>query len=366
MNEALFIALKKREEARHYRTLKLSSGGVDFWSNDYLGFSNLNMEPSSQLSSGSTGSRLISGHDKMHEQVESFIAKFHGAESALLFNSGYLANLGLLSSIGVKGSLFVYDSLCHASILDGMRLSFAQRRKFRHNDMADLEKILQTSEFETIYVITESVFSMDGDIAPLNEIAQLCRVYNAGLIVDEAHALGVFGTKGEGLCPHTIEGVDVFARVYTYGKALGFHGAAVLGSESLKHYLINFSRPFIYTTAVSPMDAEMIEKRYQCMMTSEARQQLRYNINYFSLMVSAFNLNEQIQVSQSAIQVLLKGHHALTDISDKLWKMGYLQKAILTPTVNEGEERIRICLHAFNIENDISNLLESIKNLIQE
>jgi 8-amino-7-oxononanoate synthase len=247
--------LEKRKEIDALRTLAINEGKTDFCSNDYLGIVKnklLENVPGENYAHGSTGSRLLSGNYKLIEETENIIANFHEAEAGLLFNSGYAANTGLLGCIAQKGDIIIYDQLSHASIRDGIRLSFATSFSFQHNDVGDLEKKLAGIQNPgvNIFVVTESVFSMDGDMAPLLEISSLCERYGAGLIVDEAHATGVTGAKGEGLVQQLSIQHKCFARVHTFGKACGCHGAIVLGSEKLKNYLINFSRPFIYSTSL--------------------------------------------------------------------------------------------------------------------
>lgn len=247
--------LNQRIENNSLRSLKNIFPTIDFCSNDYLGFTKINTSELTvnSLKSGSTGSRLISGNSIEIELVEKKIAKFHNAQAALIFNSGYDANLGLLSSVPQKNDLILIDELCHASIYDGIRLSNAKHFKFKHNDAIYLNELIQRhlDNFENIFIVVESVYSMDGDTAPLLEFVHLKnKLKNVFLIVDEAHALGVFGKKGKGLCNKLKIENDCFARIYTYGKAMGAHGATIVGNNDLRNFLINFCRPFIYTTAL--------------------------------------------------------------------------------------------------------------------
>src|SRR6478735_8826337 len=193
--------LKERIENHSLRELRLPERKTDFCSNDYLGIvKNSRLQTSdSRLSSGSTGSRLLSGNYGLIEETETQIAFFHQSEAALIFNSGYDANIGLLSAVPQKGDTILYDQLCHASLRDGIRLSFAQSFSFAHNDMAELEKKLKSSS-GNIFMATESIFSMDGDLCPLTHLVHLSKKYNAHLIIDEAHAIGIIGENGEGLC----------------------------------------------------------------------------------------------------------------------------------------------------------------------
>jgi 8-amino-7-oxononanoate synthase len=259
--------LNERIESDSLRTLILTNYSIDFCSNDYLGIvKNKLIENtiSSNLSHGSTGSRLLSGNYQLIEETEKLIADFHEAEAGIIFNSGYDANTGLLSSVPQKNDMIIYDQLSHASLRDGIRLSFATAFSFLHNDLQDLEKKLSASHSDSKkFVVTESVFSMDGDFAPLREIVDLCEKYHAALIVDEAHATGVAGEKGEGLVQKLNLQNKCFARIHTFGKACGVHGAIILGSQKLKQYLVNFSRQFIYTTSLPPAATEAIFVSYK-------------------------------------------------------------------------------------------------------
>src|SRR5436190_3874515 len=245
--------IDERKEQNSFRQLSLPKGGmIDFCSNDYLGIVKndlLNRQSRFEQPdhSGATGSRLLTGNYKLIEETEQFIANFHNAEAGLIFNSGYDANVGLLSSVPQRGDTILYDYLSHASIRDGIRLSFAQSFSFQHNDLNDLEERLKKAT-GNIFVVTESVFSMDGDLCPLKDLVTLCEKYNANLIIDEAHATGVIGKKGEGFVQTLNLESKVFARIHTFGKAIGVHGAIVLGSTSLRDYLINFARSFLYST----------------------------------------------------------------------------------------------------------------------
>jgi 8-amino-7-oxononanoate synthase len=233
--------LEQRKTENNFRSLKVADGLIDFYSNDYLGFARdtalqsaieQEIKNNANQPTGSTGSRLLSGNNAYVEALEAQLAAFHGSESALLFNSGFDANYGLLSTLPYRGDTIIYDELAHASFHDGMRSSKAASIAFKHNDVAHLEEKLKAAT-GLKYVVVESVYSMDGDIAPLTEISALCKKYSAGLIVDEAHAIGTQGAKGEGLATGEIE---TLARVYTFGKAMGTHGAVVVCNQQLKEF----------------------------------------------------------------------------------------------------------------------------------
>lgn len=355
MSELKFVnKLEEREQSNSLRKLYPNKNLIDFCSNDYLGHANLKWQENDELK-GASGSRLISGQHPIHEKAEKFISEYHNQESALLFNSGYDANLGLLSCIAQKDDTIIYDNLSHASIRDGIRLSNSRSYSFKHNDTNDLiQKISQSTG--QVFVVVESIYSMDGDKAPLEEIEKICKSHKALLIVDEAHATGVFGQRGEGLC----SSLSTFARVHTFGKSLGCHGAVVLGSSVLKKFLINFSRPFIYTTAIAPSSVSIILQSYKKMEDSQSRIKLRENINLFIKHVN----NKNWLRSESAIQsIIVPGNDNVKNTAKKLQNNGFDVRPILSPTVEKGKERIRICIHSFNKKENIISLCHLINHL---
>jgi len=351
------LAVRKTQNA--FRELQLPPGLIDFCSNDYLGLARLDLKPSTTdlpvTSWGATGSRLISGHSEMAEQLELFLAQFHQAEAALLFNSGYQANLGLLSCLSTRHDTIVYDQLIHASLRDGIQLSPAKAFNFAHNDIGDLARKLQGAQGRKIVVI-ESIYSMDGDEAPIADILSICEQFDAQLIVDEAHATGVFGPAGEGVVVARGLQDQVWARIHTFGKAVGAHGAVVVGSQLLKNYLINFSRAFIYTTALPDHLLQRVQLAYQEIQKGKKTLELVTIINQFRSQLSQESLLHFTD-SQSSIQCLILGGNSQTkDFSALLQKAGFDVRAILSPTVASGKERLRICLHTFNTVEDITVL----------
>src|SRR5690606_16899740 len=219
------------------------------------------------IQNGATGSRLLSGNHSLYDEVEDMLCDYHKTEAALVFNSGYDANIGFFSSVPQRGDIIFYDEFIHASIRDGIKMSNARAYKFKHNDIQDLRAHIERSlkvnnEGSELYIVTESVFSMDGDSPNLNTLVNICEKYSCHLMVDEAHAVGVFGKNGIGLLQEMGIQDKVFARIITFGKALGCHGAAVLGNMELKDYLVNFARSFIYTTALPPHSLATILSAY--------------------------------------------------------------------------------------------------------
>ena len=370
--------LNKRIQNNALRQLGSEQNLIDFASNDYLGFAQSEtlfnkthsfLIEKNILQNGATGSRLLTGNHSLYTETETHIAEFHNSETALLFNSGYDANVGFFSAVPQKGDCILYDELIHASIRDGIQLSNANSYKFKHNDVEDLERLIEkvkATSSNSIYVVTETVFSMDGDTPPLTEMTELCQQHEVYFIVDEAHALGVFGEKGQGIIQMLGIENQIFARIITFGKGLGCHGAVILGSEELKTYLVNFARSFIYTTGLSPHSVATIKMGYQKLIqNNQALQQLRQNISIFNQNKQLLGLKPIFVQSKSAIQcAIVPGNEKVKNIALKLQQQGFDVKPILSPTIPEGQERLRICLHSFNSENEITRLLQSFAQLI--
>lgn len=358
--------LTQRAQEGTLRTLTRYENLVDFTSNDYLGVATKNWEATSQ-NRGSGGSRLLSGNHPYYEQAEIQIARYHQAESALIFNSGYDANIGLLSALLQRNDLIFYDSLVHASIRDGIALGKARSYRFAHNDLSDLQKTInrvwqpQKDNTTAVYVITESVYSMDGDGPDLKTLAEYCTSEGFHLIVDEAHATGILGSRGSGgVVAAGIES-QVFARVITFGKALGCHGAAILGRMDLREYLINFSRSLIYTTALSPDSLQAIMQSYEWLASEQgesARKRLIQLIYEFKRAVKEMGLQNYFGPSIAAVQAYIPGSVSAVKIRAQVLRdAGYDIRPILRPTVPEGKECLRISLHSFNTEVQIRNVL---------
>jgi 8-amino-7-oxononanoate synthase len=350
--------LEKLKLEFQYRQLKVNADAIDFYSNDYLGFllDSKRSGPSKLIGSGAGGSRLISGNSNEIEQLEQTIANFHHAEAALVYPSGYQANIGLYNVIAGRGDTLLFDEACHASIRDGLRLSHASGISFKHNNLDDLTTKLGQSSGH-VYIVVESLYSMDGDIAPLDELAQICKETGALLIVDEAHALGVFGPNGEGLVYSNDVINACIARVYGFGKAVGCQGAAIVGDTELKELLVNYSRSFIFSTGISPLLVDAIAKAYQKLSKSNTlRSALHRNIAYFNSKFKGVELllNEN---SESPIMALrAKNSEHVLNYAQAIASAGMNVKGIRWPTVPRNQERIRISLHAFNTESEIDLL----------
>ncbi|EPP34497.1 aminotransferase class-V family protein [Chlamydia ibidis] len=358
--------LNQQKKKGIYRELSCYPNLVDLTSNDYLGLSRSrefkkSLENSfNQISQlGSTGSRLLSGHSTYAQEVEKKIAEYHGMEDALVFNSGYTANLGLLSSLATAQDRIVYDIRIHASIHDGIRLSKATSFPFRHNDVAHLKQRLARPHNGNTFVCIESIYSLHGSVAPLQAICELCNEYSAYLIVDEAHALGILGEQGEGLVSSLGLQNSVAATVYTFGKALGIHGAAVAGQSVLKDYLINFCRPFIYTTAPSHHTFLLIDLAYQYNQAATSqRKHLQDLTLYFRRVASTLGLSISEENSTTPIQsICVPGHVMVRTLASKLQEHGFDVRPIVSPSVQKNKELLRICLHAFNTKKEVDAFL---------
>ena len=386
LHKKLQDKLNQRREANALRQLKVPKAEcVDFSSNDYLGFSKnpVIFSRASEILkeqnlewNGAAGSRLLSGNHKLYELTERFIAKIHQVEAALIFNSGYDANVGFFGSVPQRGDVILYDEFIHASIRDGIQMSHAKAYKFKHNDLKDLERLLAKQDEMlkqvqhdacAIYVVTESVFSMDGDSPDLLKLVELCEQFAAQVFIDEAHAIGVFGT---GIIDELGLGHRV-TRLITFGKAMGCHGAAILGSETLKSYLVNFSRSLIYTTALPPHSVATILAAYEhaasdAKLPNSALKKLRENIQYFQKELKKQQFQEFFIKSDSAIHcAILPGNARVKQISTELLAAGFDVKAILSPTVPAGQERLRICLHSYNSQNEIKTLLSLLSKSLE-
>lgn len=372
INHALQEVLDLRKEASLFRYLQVNNGLIDFCSNDYLSFARSEkMQEQSkrclaemQCLSGSTGSRSISGNTAYAEELEKFLAAFHNTEAALLFNSGYDANVGLFSCIAKKNDTIICDELIHASIIDGCRLSYANRFRFQHNNIDELEKKLQQAK-GNIFVAVESVYSMDGDIAPLTEIVQLCKQYEANLIVDEAHATGVFGKNGRGLVNQLHLEQDVFARVHTFGKAMGCHGAVIVGSAVLRNYLINFARSFIFTTALPIHSLVSIRVAYEQLLSAD------FNTAHLHQLIQHFkqhwkNTDDTVLINGicPVQSLIIPGSERARNTATLLQKKGFDVRAIIPPSVPQGKERLRISLHLHNTIEEVDQLQTALKEIL--
>lgn len=389
-------ALESRKAKGSLRQLRIPfPAASDFSSNDYLGFCTnykcqqfvakyiaTNRAPSS---TGSTGSRLLSGHSRHVELFENTAATFHCAETALLMNSGYDANLSLLSSVPGPHDAIIHDELVHASVHDGMRMGRARNNlfAFRHNDVHSMAANVRKAVSQhagSVIVCVESVYSMDGDLAPLVDLLESLCVLEKQLsremylIVDEAHSGGLYGPHGAGLCVHhKIQNhPNLLSRVVTFGKAFAAHGAVILGSATLKLYLVNYARPFIYSTALPPHSVAVLQALYTFMQSSEAhkaRQRVWSLVDYFYKCASTSLPRDCIlhYDAKTPIEgIVIPGNAQCVRIANKLIEKGFSVYPIRAPTVPRGMERIRIIIHAHNTEGEIERLVSGIARTLED
>ena len=341
---------------------------VDFSSNDYLGVADLASNKESTFSNmirqygfGATGSRLLSGDYDIFHQLETEIAALKHKESALLFNSGYQCNIGVISSLYGKGDLIILDKQSHASLIDGARLSEASFCRFKHNDTEHLHDLLKRkrTQFKRVLIVTESLFSMDGDFAPIKEIIQLKNDFDAELLIDEAHATGVFGDRGQGLITSK-QAPDIEYIVGTFGKAFGSSGAYLLCNNTVKNHIINHCRSFIYSTAMPPLIAAITLQQLHLIKTmDQEREQLIDVAQYFKEQLNI--LGYTMLGDAHIISVIVGDEDAAVSLSQKLKDAGFWALPIRPPTVAKGTSRIRLSFTAHHKKDMLVPLIEFFK-----
>jgi 8-amino-7-oxononanoate synthase len=344
--------------------------GIDLSSNDYLGLSShplLKQRMSEAVlreGCGSTGSRLLRGEREGFAAVERQFAAFKGTERALYFSSGYLANLAVLTAFPEHGDVIFSDERNHASIIDGIRLSRARRVVFPHNDVAELGRLM-ASEPGQKFVITESLFSMDGDIAPVADYASLCRSANAALIIDEAHTIGIYGDRGSGLIDEAGVSRDVFVSINTAGKAMGVSGAFVAGPASAIEYLIQRARPFIFSTAPPPAVADALQASLEIIRDEpDRRGRLRRRSRF--LRECLIDAGIELPADTSHIIPILIGENTeALAIAQALQDEGFDVRAIRPPSVPAGTARLRISLNADLDEQTLSRFTATLAAIMQ-
>lgn len=364
-----------------FRPVNMPQLLVDFASNDYLGFSMSNeifdrthyyLENEFIFQNGSRGSWLLSGNHQLYSEVEELICKTYSCNAALIFNSGYNANLGFFACVPQSDDIIIYDELIHPSIKEGASMGDAKAFKFKHNDLEDLKRIYQQqtehfTESTEVYVATESVFSLDGDTPDLLALADFCKQNKIRLVIDEAHAIGVLGEQGVGLVDHLGIADATFARLISFGKALSSHGAAILGDQQLIDYLINFSSPSSYTTAIPPNSLMLIKATYKELQLTHAIEKLHQNINFFKEQLKEHQLETHFIDSNSAIQsCVASSSDEVKKIVQNLNENGFDPEPIFFPAVARGQERIRFCVHSYNSEEEIAQVLSLLAPFFNE
>jgi 8-amino-7-oxononanoate synthase len=339
---------------------------INFCSNDYLGLAkhpdviSAFKSAADKYGVGSGSAHLICGHSSVHHALEEELAEFAGRNRALLFSTGYMANMGAISALVGRGDTVFEDRLNHASLLDGGLLSSAKFKRYAHADSERLDNLLTKADGNKL-IVTDGVFSMDGDTAPLQALSDVAKKYSAWVMVDDAHGLGVLGENGGGILEELgLDQDDVQVLVGTLGKAFGTFGAFVAGSEELIETLIQKARPYIYTTALPPAIAEATRTSLKVIQTeSWRREKLRKLTEYFR--AGAGQLNLPLMASTSPIQPLLLGQtEKAVAVSQALFNYGFLVGAIRPPTVPSGSARLRITFSALHEEHQIDQLLDAL------
>ena len=338
----------------YFRFMKYSSKDIiDFASNDYLGFSK---------------NKIVSGeifeNKSIFEEVEKFVTTFHQSESALFFNSVSEANVAFFKTISQKDNLIFFDELCNESILQGIRFSIARTHQFIHNDYEDLERLIQDFSSNalfplSIYIVSESVFSIDGDTPNLEELIKISQNYNCKLVLDESNALGVFGSKGEGITQMLGIQDQCFARIINFENALACSGATIVGSKIMTANFIEFNRKTIFSIAPILTAYKHLE------LEKKSIEQLRENIVHFNQELNVLGLKPLFVRSKSAVQsAIILGNKKAQFIANQIQENGFDVKVILSPEVPEGQERLRFCLHSFNSREEISEVLGLLSSII--
>ncbi len=347
---------------------------ISFCSNDYLGFANHPLLKQATCDAikkhgvGSGSAHLVNGHTMAHHQLEQELAEFTGYPRAILFSTGYMANLGLCQALLDKNDFVFEDRLNHASLIDGGLISGARFQRYLHNDVNSLQQKISKVEKTTAekLILTDGVFSMDGDIANLPALATLCKTSDSWLMVDDAHGFGTLGETGKGCLQHfSLNSSDVPIYMATLGKAMGTAGAFIAGSEALIETIIQQARTYIYTTAMPAAIAEATRCSLKLLQNEpEHLQKLKHNITYFRNCCEQLGLN--IESSQTAIQPLIIGDEKQTvSISQQLFDAGFLVTAIRPPTVPKGTSRLRITLSARHTHTHIDALTAALSALVK-
>jgi 8-amino-7-oxononanoate synthase len=342
---------------------------VAFCSNDYLGLAShpelvkAACEGAQRLGVGAGASHLILGHTAAHDALESALARYVGLPAALLFSGGYMANLGLIVALAERGDRIFADKLNHASLTDAALLSRAELKRYRHCDMRDLARLLQASKAAVKLIVSDAVFSMDGDIAPVPELLELAERYDAWLVLDDAHGFGVLGANGRGILEHAAVRSPRIAYMATLGKAAGVYGAFVAGEPDLIEVLVQRARTYVYTTATPPLLAHALQASLRLMEHDTPRRAHLFDL------IAAFkrglaDTRWQLMPSATAIQPIVVGDSAAAVvISDQLAERGLLVPAIRPPTVPRGTARLRVSLSSDHAIEDVEHLVTALRTL---
>ncbi len=363
--------LKQLEDKGRKRVLSPSNNGLDLTSNDYLGFAHHSFLKQAAIdffeqgaSVGAAASRLLRGEMSAHHALEEFAAEYFNAPAALFFANGFQANYALMTALPSRHDTIIFDSLIHASSRDGIQASPAKHSRVFHNDLEAYEAALKKARGESsgqIFVAVESVYSMDGDIAPLAELLEICQKYDAYLIVDEAHGLGVMGDQGKGVASSLSDSwPENLICVYTCGKALGVAGGLVCAPQEIIDYIINMARPFIYSTAPMPVQAHLVQKSLELLASEEGQNRLH------QLQVLCAEGQKLFGGAGSPIiPIIIGADQKALDAASVLQKQGFDVRAIRPPTVPEGTARLRVSLNANISARDLHGLSKTLSEVLE-
>ena len=369
--DASLNGLERRSRRRH---LLLAGNALDFSSNDYLGLSRhakllaaVMKAVDDGVGVGATGSRLLRGHHDEHAALESQAAALFGSEAALYFANGFMANYALFTCLPKSGDLIVFDDLVHASIHDGMLAGKAKTVAAKHNEVQDFEDKIKAVRADglkgQIWIAIESIYSMDGDIAPIAELVEIAKRYEAFLVVDEAHATGVWGEGGKGLM-QPYEGAENIICMHTCGKALGASGALICAPKIICEYMVNFSRPFIYSTAPSPLAAFTVSQALEIVQNEGG--QLRQRLHGQVTLASELFAELGVETSPTQIQpIIIGGAGETMQMAKTLQEAGFDIRGVRPPTVPDGSSRLRITLTLNVSEQDIRDMVDVLRPLLE-
>jgi len=366
----LFRKLRRVQGAQSPKITIDGKSVLNLCSNNYLGLADdkrlkqVASQAITEYGLGSGASRLVCGNMQLHQELEWKIAEFKKTQSSLIFSTGYMANLGIISSLAGKDDIVFSDRLNHASIIDGIILSRANFKRFLHRDTKSLEKLLiDARDFKKRLIITDTVFSMDGDMAPLPEIVKLAKKYNAQVMVDEAHATGVLGRSGAGAVEYFGLAGQIDIQMGTLSKALGTFGAYACGSSDLVDYLINRARSFIYTTGMPPAICASSIKAIQIIQDEpELRKRLLDNAEYLRMNLRELGF-DTLDSQTPIIPILVKDAFLTMEFSNKLFDEGVFVQGIRPPTVNQNTARLRVTVMATHERSDLDFALDKFKKI---
>ena len=370
MLNALSSALQAHKQNNLVRQRNIEQPRIDFASSDYLGFSKhpelkqVAKEIIDELGIGSGASAMVTGHTHYHQQLEHAVAAFTKREKAIVFTTGYMANVGILSALVQRQDLMIQDKSCHASLIDGAHLSRGQLLRFRHNDISHLRTLLAKYSDKKKLVVTESVFSVHGEKAPLEEIANLCMEFPTCLLVDEAHGFGVLGHGAGAVSALELSSKQVPLVMGTFSKALGSLGGFVAGDEEAIEGILQFARSYTYSTALPPLLAGVNCKALQLLQTTPAVEKLQKGINFFEQTVKNYSLS--VRPTGTAIQAITVGNvEKGLFIQKQLQAQGIAIGLMRPPSVSSPQDTcLRIALNACHSEQEIREMLEAIEILL--